>query len=162
MGSGYKKTCKKCGFEFNSFTGVGYMYPSVYTETVQKAKDGELGKELQNFFNEHADGAIDTKNVILCCEKCGHLDNDMDLTMYIPKTKKTIINTQGKWSIAMPFKDTYYASWLDLKDYYKEFAKYPHRCEKCGGKMKILKENAKLKCPKCKVTLNTEKSILWD
>lgn len=162
MGAVYKKTCIKCGFEFNTHTGGGFLFPLVYKETVQKAKDGELGKELQNFFSEHADGAVDVNYVVLCCEECCHLNNDMDLTMYIPKTKKPTMNAHGRWSVAMPFEGAHYVDLSDLEEYYTEFAKYPHKCEKCGGKMKKIDDDEKLKCPKCKVPLKTESVYLWD
>ena len=58
MGTGYTRKCPKCGFEFHSSTGVGFLFPKVYAETVQKAKEGELGEELKSFFAEHKDGAI--------------------------------------------------------------------------------------------------------
>ena len=162
MGSGYTKTCPKCGFKFHSSTGIGYMFPLTYRETVQKARDGGLGKELQSFFKEHTDGAIDAEYVNLCCEKCGHLDCGMDLTMYVPDEKKMAEDKQGRGDVEKPHEDTDYVMRDDLEEYYTEFAKYPHTCKKCGGSMRILKEDEELVCPECKVPLKTADMIMWD
>ena len=162
MGSGCTKTCPKCGFEFYSSTGVGFMFPKVYAETIKKAKDGELGTVLQNFFKDHVDGALDVEYVNLCCEKCGQLDVGMDLTMYIHKRKKPEKIEHGRWSVAAPFEGAEYVSWSDLERYYDEYAKYPHKCVKCGGNMKILKDDAEMLCPECKVPLETTNFIMWD
>ncbi|MBO7388830.1 MAG: hypothetical protein J6T90_04640, partial [Methanomicrobium sp.] len=118
---------------------------------VKKAKDGELGEDIQNFFKEHKDGAIDAEHVVLCCEDCGHLTTDVDLTMYIPKEKKPEKSEHSIWSY--------------LEEYYTKFAEYPHKCEKCGGRMKILRENddMDLLCPECGTPLEESGMyIMWD
>ena len=43
-----------------------------------------------------------------------------------------------------------------------EYAKYPHKCDKCGGTMRILKEDDEIVCPECKVPLETADIIMWD
>ena len=115
MGSGCKGKCPKCGFEFRSSTGVGFMFPSVYAETVQMAKNGELGDEICNFFLEHENGAINAERVTLCCEKCGSLSNGQDLTMYVPKSKEPGKIEHSRWSVAIPFEEADYVTWMDLK-----------------------------------------------
>lgn len=162
MGRGYTKKCPKCGFEFHSWTGVGFLFPKVYTETVQKAKDGELGEELRNFFVEHKDGAINVENVTICCEKCGNLGCAMDLTMYVPNGKKQDKIAHGRWSVAFEFEGADYVSPTDLDEYFVEYAKYPHKCDKCGGAMRVLKEDEEIVCPECKEPLETVDIIMWD
>ena len=71
MGSGCTWQCRKCNYLFHVATGVGFLFPQVYKETLDKAKNGELGPELEIFFKEHKDGAIDASNTVLCCEDCG-------------------------------------------------------------------------------------------
>lgn len=68
MGSGGKMGCPQCGFEFNRSEGVGFFFPQDYKESVEKAKSGKLGKEIKQFFKEHADGAINASYVTLCCD----------------------------------------------------------------------------------------------
>ena len=67
MGSGYTMRCPKCKYKFHAITGIGFMFPKGYEETVRKAKKGELGTEILAFFREHEDGAISAENVTLCC-----------------------------------------------------------------------------------------------
>ena len=162
MGLGYIRTCPKCGFEYQFSTGVGLMFPKVYAETVQKAKSGELGKELQEFFKEHEDGAINAECVNLCCGNCGHLTNDMDLTMYVPNENKPEKLEHSRWTVFMSFEDTEFVDKSDLEEFYTEHAKYPHKCEKCGGNMKVLSEDSEMMCPECKVPLEITNHFCWD
>lgn len=162
MGSGCKGKCPKCGFEFRSSTGVGFMYSSIYAETVQMAKSGELGDEICNFFREHENGAINAESVTLCCEKCGRLSNGKDLTMYVPKSKKHEKNEHGRWSVAKPSEEADYVFCTDLEEFYDEYAKYPHKCEECGGNMKIIKDDKELLCPKCRIPLEPTFLFFWD
>ena len=162
MGSGFTKSCPKCGYEYHSSTGVGFMFPLVYAETVQKAKAGELGEELQQFSKEHKDGAINARYVDLCCEDCGHLSGGMDLTMYIPNEKKPEKIKHRRWSGGRSHEDVVYVDQYDLAEFYTEYAKYPHKCEKCAGKMTAMEDDAKLVCPKCKIPLETTGHIMWD
>ena len=165
MGSGYGYKCPKCGFEFVAIFGVGFTFPMEYAEAVKQAKNGELGEEIQNFFKEHKDGAIDAEHVVLCCEDCGNFREGMDLTMYIPNEKKPEKPEHGRWSVAYPFEGADYVAWYDLEECYTKFAEYPHICEKCGGRMEILRENddMNLLCPKCRTPLEQSGMyIKWD
>ena len=162
MGSGYTMRCPKCSYKFHAITGIGFMFPKAYEETVRKAKNGELGKEIQTFFREHEDGAVNAENVTLCCTECGDLTYGKDLTMYVPKGKKSDKKEKGNKSGSAPDKDIAYVSWMDLEENYTEFAKYPHKCEKCGGDMRILDEDDDVLCPNCKVPLEVKEHIMWD
>jgi len=62
----------------------------VYSDTVEKAKKGELGKEMRTFFRQHSDGAIDAESVTLLCDSCGNLCQGMNLTMYIPLNSQSL------------------------------------------------------------------------
>ena len=37
--------CSKCGYAFSTFVGVGFGYPKVYEETVEKLKTGFYGAQ---------------------------------------------------------------------------------------------------------------------
>lgn len=162
MGMGYELKCQKCDYTFYQSEGVGFLFPMVYAETVQQAKNGELGEEIQNFFKEHDDGAIDAGNVTLCCDKCGALKTDMDLTMFVPKDNKPSQIEHGRWTVGMPFEGAEYVCDSDLSEYYNEYMKYPHKCDECGGSMHIVKRGEPLKCPKCKKDLKVVGFINWD
>ena len=148
MGYGSEMKCPKCGFEFFSRTGVGFSFPTVYEETVQKAKSGKLGEEAQAFFKEHSDGSINAEYVTLCCDECGELFTGQDLTMYAPKYGYIMRNSYV-------FED-------DLERYYSEELKYPHKCEKCGGSAHVVDSEETLLCPRCKVPMEAFGSICWD
>jgi DNA-directed RNA polymerase subunit M/transcription elongation factor TFIIS len=153
MGSGYRLKCSKCGYSFMCMNGIGKLYPKVYTDTVQRAKDGELGPEIKQFFADHPDGTINAEQVTFCCDSCGNLSNDLDLTMYI----------QREDCRSTPSEEIGYVYVNDLKTYYKEYEKYPHMCAKCGGKMHTITDNEVVMCPKCKNPLeSTKEFIMWD
>ncbi len=148
MGAGLQKKCPKCGYTIDFSEGVGFLYPTIYDETVQKAKDGELGEDLQTFFKEHEDGMINAENVTLCCEDCGYLTMDKDLTMYVPGDAKDV---EGDKYIPMLIPSNY-----------EVYSRYTHKCEKCDGKMKRVSMYDQLLCPKCKTPLEDEMEIMWD
>ena len=97
------------------FDRLGIYVPQGLCGNDKKAKDGELGAVLQNFFKDHADGALDVEDVNLCCEKCGHLDGGMDLTMYVPNQMKPKKIEHDRWSGAAPFEGAEYVSRFDLE-----------------------------------------------
>ena len=139
-----------------------FFFPSVYNEMVQKAQNGELGKEIQTFFAEHEDGAIDAEYVTLCCEDCGNLSKGKNMTMYVPVEQKPESFEHRAWSVAFDFEGADYVTKSDLEEYYQEYAKYPHRCDKCGGTMKIMDKVEEKLCPKCKVPLEITNIMMWD
>ena len=85
MGSGIIFQCPECGYSFDLMTGVGFLFPMIYAETVEKMKRGELGEAAKRFFDEHPDGTINCKNVVLRCENCGEYDSRESLAMYLLK-----------------------------------------------------------------------------
>ena len=89
----------------------------------------------------------------MCCDSCGKLCNDPDLTMYIPKEE----------CVATTHKESEYVAVNDLKEFYEEYAKYPHKCSECGGEMHVVTDKEVLMCPKCKKPLeSTKEFIMWD
>ncbi|MBP5625084.1 MAG: hypothetical protein J6X36_09475 [Lachnospiraceae bacterium] len=162
MGNGRKMKCNQCGFEYTRFEGAGFRFPTVYAETVEKAKCGELGEELKTFFEEHPDGAINAESVTLCCDECGDLAPFKDLTMYIPKEKERPDTEHGRWSVAMPYEGADYVTRSELSEYYVKYKEYTHKCGKCGGKMHIVSSDEKLFCPHCKVPMETASMMCWD
>ncbi len=163
MGTGYSYECHKCGYKFNQMNGIGFLFPVVYAETVQQAKDGELGTQIQKFFEEHPDGAVNAENVTLCCNSCGTLVTGQDLTMYIPKKDCYSKGENTKWSVGVPLEGSKCFTADELIDYFEEYAKYPHKCKKCNGQMRVLREDEELVCPECKSPLSpTADIIMWD
>ncbi len=152
MGSGAVMRCPKCGFEFHRTEGIGFLFPRVYEETIKKAKDGELGDVLRDFFEKNPAGALNAENITLCCDQCGALSGDMDLTMYTPKDKaKSNRETERR-----------YVTGYELERDYSEVMKYPHKCKKCGGDMHRVTYGERLKCPECKVEMEETVLMCWD
>ena len=163
MGQGYEFKCK-CGYSFNPFLGVGFLFPKVYQKRKDSAQKGEYGRELKEFFSEHPEGAIDAAMVVVKCQKCGDYSCVPNLSMYLPKTKEK--RQKGRWSVAMPFEgDDYVAPW-ELSESYTLFAKYQHTCKSCGGDMDIVPEDDLEKngivCPRCGKSVSSEETIMWD
>ncbi len=84
--------------------GIGKLYPKVYTDTVQRAKDGELGSEIKQFFADYPYGAINAEQVTFYkaykkyphkCSKCGekmHIVTDNEVVM-CPKCNSPLEST---------------------------------------------------------------------
>lgn len=169
MGRGYGCTCAKCGYHVEVNFGVGFLFPHVYEKTVEKVKNGELGSAYKKFFEENPDAAINCENVMLQCEDCGEYGMAADLTAYLKKEDYQN-NNQSSWCVAFPFKGASYVTASDLEEGYTETMRYPHKCNKCHGKMRIIKESEfdvlmkqqKVICPKCKLPLELTEIMDWD
>lgn len=144
---------QKCGYSFLALLGTGFVYPSVYQETVEKAKSGELGDELKEFFETHPNGAINAETVLLRCKKCGALEEDKALDMYLPKKGK---ETDNESAAPLP---------RSIPEGYVLHKRYPHKCDRCCGEMENLGDMNKpiaLKCPECGSKPQTEQTIDWN
>ena len=157
MGEGRTYKCPKCGYELDVRYGSGFMFPTVYKETVAKMKKGELGAEAQQFFEEHPDGAISVDDILAQCKECGQYETVRELTMYVPKPGHVH---------SAPAEGVDYVLDYELEENYKVFQKYPHRCRSCGGKMKLISERTlkgkELVCPCCGEAMEITDMLLWD
>ena len=167
MGTYYQIHCEKCRYKMDVGLDIGMAFPMVYRYTIEEARSGELGEEIQKFFAENPNGAIDVSRVLSVCQKCDHIELVKDLTMYLPNTDVSMPEKgNSAWSVAFPFKGVSYVAPCDLKEYYKRYSNYPHKCKKCSGNVKILtKENIEkytFKCPKCGNPMHAEWAGVWD
>lgn len=155
MGYIYSLCCKKCRYKLDIMFGVGRMYPKVYEQTRNAALNGELGSEIQKFLLDNPDGRISVSRVLGKCGSCGQYEVVPDLTMYLPDKN-------------IPARKSWYLPEWQLGEYYKVFAKYPHKCRKCGGAQEIftdkdLEERAEeLKCPSCNAEMTAKFRGFWD
>ena len=53
MGIELTCVCEKCGYEFESDVGVGFLYPKVYVETIDAMKEGRFGQAREKNFLRH-------------------------------------------------------------------------------------------------------------
>ena len=63
MGIEYGFNCPKCNYRIFISLGVGFLFPIVYQETVEKAKAGEFGDTVKEFLNTFPEGRIDAETV---------------------------------------------------------------------------------------------------
>ena len=87
------------------------------------------------------------------CPECGQYDCREDLTMYVPK--------EG-YTHNIPISGRDYVSDYELEECYTVFAEYQHKCEKCGGDMKILHDGDVKTCPDCGTELEEHECGCWD
>ena len=163
MGSGCVYKCSACGYSFEASVGVGFLYPDTYQETMAAARRGELGEKVQQFLSEHPDGALDPSDQIACCLSCKRYETVQDLTMYF--FPDGLPEPPGRWSIAFPAEGENYVDPGTMQQQGKIYARYPHRCHSCGGKMKLLKRFSfqPLPCPNCRgKDLEPTRFIDWD
>ena len=175
MGKGYALKCRNCGYEFSANLGVGFMFPMAYQGTMEAGKAGKLGKEVKQFLEEHPDGVLDCDIVVLQCSECGELGRAPDLSMYVPG-EHSPVPSSGNWSGSFPHEGISYVAPWEL-DQYTLVKRYDHRCGKCKGKMKIIKEKeleklirsagsgdhpTKIPCPRCKQPLWLGEMLMWD
>ena len=149
MGLGRSFTCEKCGLNFDEYDGIGYAYPIAVEKAINNGKAGKLGKEVKEFFEKYPDGTLNCESIGFVCKTCGGFRNDSKYTMYAPKEGITNFSP-----FCMP---------QDLHKWYKVYKHYSHKCAFCGGDMKMLTANAKVKCPICGIEMKESKNnICWD
>ena len=165
MGHGHYYHCEKCNLDFEGIYGVGMMFPMLYEETIQKGKAGQLGEDIKHFLAENPDGVLDVSYAPYICKKCGTLESELVLTMYLPKNKgHKKDENQGRWSVAYSGKGMDYDAPWDLKELYKFHKIKPHYCSQCRSRTKRLTEqelNAGIRCPSCG-ELMMESLVMWD
>lgn len=165
MGAGFTAKCKKCGFLFDVFYGVGFLYPETYTEAIEEAKNGKYGEEIKSFLEIHSDAAINAERVVMQCEECKNLEIGDDLSVFLPKNKDSDGEKEKLiWSIAFPAEGYKFVAPWELKENYIKMIEYSHKCSKCSGNMKIIPEEElnSLCCPKCGGEMEDVGRIYWD
>ena len=169
--------CNKCGKAYPFWNGIGFAFPRVYAETIEKIKSGEYGETWRNLFEEHPNGAVNITNRVYYCSKCGDWHQDQCLDFYIPKNEAksktnalppTATSTDGldeETSLSTMFV----TSW-NLDNNYVLHKKFPHKCNSCGNtRLRTLNldptgleratslSGIMLRCPECGGTI--KKSI---
>lgn len=148
MGQGGAYRCDKCGYQVEAWTGMGFLYPMVCEENIEKAKNGELGEELKKLFEEYPNGKLDCQEVLKRCENCGEYEVVTDLGFYIPENNEKA--NEDIWNL----------------DGYKKIESYKHLCASCGGELMDLESGeggyVNLVCPQCGETLELVDRVLWD
>ena len=149
MGRGRRFYCEKCGYDFEEYCGVGYTYPMVVEDAKSEGKEGKLGPVVKEFFDRYPDGTLNCEMVGLICKECGTMKNDCKYTMYKPKE-----GIKQFPPYCMPD---------EFNRFYTVYKHYPHKCDECGGEMRMLTAKAKPKCPRCGELLKAGISgICWD
>ena len=166
MGYGKIFRCKKCGYVYEMFTGIGMAYPMVYEETMETARNGELGETLKSFVIEHSDCALDISRAPYVCEKCGLYSNADRLDAYLPKPSTKVDEKETQiWSIAFSGKGYQYVTPHEIETKYDLALEYQHYCQNCGGKLRELTDDELdkgLECPQCCSRMEEIDEVHWD
>ena len=160
MGANVIYKCSKCGKKYWAQEGFGMLFPLVYEETLQKAKDGELGHQMQELALNTKNVAIDAELKVYYCGKCNHWESDTCYSLYAPNFDKPVPEVVPSiWKeIGVKCEERlfdydaaeYVTEW-ELKNYYHLIRRYIHKCPKCKSRMHIAtkKELDNLRCPDC-------------
>lgn len=150
MGTKYVFKCFKCKYQIDISLGVGFSFPMLYKEIVEKAKSGDFGETMKEFLHTFPEGRIDAENALYLCQACGNMEVLPELSLYLPK---------GEAPKRFPFKGESYVTHRDLERDYALFEAYQHKCSKCQRidtlipREEILSSKF-IKCPQCKVALD--------
>ena len=177
MSGGWRLKCKVCSYHNSFLLGFGYLFLTEYRDTIENAKKGEFGKELQSFLEEHPSGRIDCEKKLLHCKHCGMLATDYDLSMFLPAQQLESDSSTDDPTV-FRYEKAEYVTGLELKEYYYLVQRYEHICPRCHRIMGALtttdmceKEELAYKngdlmsdipCPECNNPLQFERSIFWD
>ena len=151
MGSGVGFKCSKCGKEYNANTGIGFMFPKVYKETLADVKTGKYGEEWMSLALSEELVAVDAERYLYICKKCGHWTVDLGLSLYAPNDPKAIMRKQYGIKTVEEWGGVPYVMSWGLEQDYHIIKRRVHKCENCGGVMHKAsdKEKSNLPCPEC-------------
>ena len=160
MGTGYNFICSNCDKEYSVWTGIGYAYPLVYSEAVEKLKRGKFGKEIKDAFLKAEHALLDYEDNLYVC-RCGYWRVDHCMDVYSVERKDGEQIDEETRTFIFPDDPDIIATLL----YHEK-----HLCKKCGREMKKIKnvesylKRYGLPCPKCGKRHKREMSnlILWD
>ena len=161
MGSGYKITCKKCGYEMHAMLGIGMTYPRACASALDSMKEGKFGILFRDAALATPHAAVNTARSLYRCATCGRLSQDMLLELCAPigeyKPRDTI------FSSACPRVEGYdYVMESDIGKRYKVLVSLRHPCGTCGRDMQPVRPEDKPPCPECKTPLTVITDICWD
>ena len=171
MGSGYSFRCKNCGKKYNSYKGVGMLFPKVYADLVKAVCKGEYGTEWRNAMMNDYSVAIDAEKKIYVCDKCGSWQAEPDMSLYALNNQPE--GDYSRDSIESIEWDEYVMPYMLRKDpdslwdkepEYHLLKRYEHECCKCGGIMHKAteEEEENLACPECGPINEPETMLMWD
>ncbi len=166
MGSGVGFKCSKCGKEYCANTGIGFLFPEVYKETLSDVKAGKYGEEWKKLALSEELVAVDAETYLYVCKKCGHWDVEPGLSLYAPNDVKKLKKKKYGEKTVEQWGEAPYVMSMDLEEDYHILKRRVHKCEKCGGVMHkaTREEELNLPCPDCggapeKGQVNM---IMWD
>lgn len=164
MGKGYAFKCKTCGHEYNVNIGIGFMYPQIFRETLEKIAAGEYGAEWKEAYDKNLYVAIDAATVLFKCNKCGNWEKGKDISLYAPNHPELIPTKQYGEKTVEEWGYVPYVTYSDLVNEYHLIKPYQHKCKRCGEDMQPSNEVPEcLPCPNCGSESEMLPSIImWD
>ncbi len=152
MGGGRGFECSKCGKRYHANTGIGFLFPEVYSELVEDISAGEYGDDFKKAFKSVKDAAVDAEKHVYKCRRCRYWESECGMSLYAPNDNIRVVE-----SYVMPH---------ELKEHYHIFKRYVHKCKECGSVMHKAtdEEIEELKCPYCGGVPNESKRVhmCWD
>ncbi len=151
MGSGVGFKCSKCGKEYCANTGIGFLFPEVYKETLADVKAGKYGEEWKRLALSEELVAVDAERYLYVCKKCGHWEVEYGLSLYAPNNVKKLKKKKYGEKTVEQWGEVPYVMSMDLEEDYHLLKRRVHKCEKCGGVMHkaTRDEESNLPCPDC-------------
>ncbi len=164
MGTEFRLSCRRCGYQLEGELGVGFRFPAAYRKIMESARAGKLGEDLQFFLEEHPDGVLNCNTVLLTCRECGCLKTGPDLSMYLPKNGE-VPPVEARWPVPFRYDDvSCRLTQQTLEEEYLPAGQYRYECHRCHETMKTIREETlnrlfekygfqdpapELPCPEC-------------
>ena len=169
MGTGSSFVCEKCGCKYSVLTGVGFLQPTVYKETVQKIKAGKYGEDIKDIFLKTKYAAVGTEKDLFVC-KCGYWTTDMNMDIYAPIDPDKLKELEYGPHIDEDSEEVTFAMREGLIKCFSVVRHWVHKCDRCGKEMKRIRDPENyakrygLNCPKCGTKNKSDHlgRIMWD
>ena len=161
MGSGYELKCEKCEFKHIVCEGIGFLYPSLCAEILDKMKKGAYGKGFMEDALRIDGVAVHHECMIFVCDHCGKWRADEVIDLCAPIGDP--VKPTRKFCSAMPDpQEKLYVMGYEIKKEYSIVRSKRHMCGNCRHKLRQIKKNEKLNCPHCGSQLIKCNEFFWD
>ncbi len=163
MGDGTTFRCRHCGYEYTAYTGIGFLFPEVYEETVREIRKGNFGLPWKELFENTPGAAVNAGMELYVCTGCGLLSAEQNLSVYEPKDPNLSKIHTTRFAAAYPAVGGEYVTPHELERDYLLVQAFPHKCLECGERMRRYTANEIPECPKCRQErMEPSGEILWD
>lgn len=151
MGTVYRYTHGKCGFQYQYFEGVGFKLFAQSCDSRKHMRNGDWGEKWKALLEQHPDGTAVIDKRLCYCQQCKEYHTEPQKAFYVKKPDSDF--EYGEDERVPLYK---------LDEHFELLEKEQVMCPKCDEELKVLDYVKRIECPVCGELVVWKKVGLWD